>query len=316
MCHANDVANATPRKGEDQSPLVRFSGVNITPKLLHFHAFGCPTYVLDNALQSGQGSLKWKQRSRLGVYLGPSPCHARSVALVLNPCTGHVSPQFHVKFDDFFEMVQDKSTDMDAPEPEWKYLSGFAVKKGRPEPAGRGIADGLIVPRRGLITMNNSSATPGTVTSTAELPEEPTIPDANEASDEQQQGPPPAQIPTTTLHGPQLEQPVLVARQTRSGRIVQNTPRYEQSINQRDQGLVAWDVLLLDQDYREDIPMAESQFAIQKAMDNPIAFSATDNPDILYWDQAMKAHDREKFIELSESKWTGTRRWATTSPYC
>ena len=59
--------------------------------------------------------LKWKQRSRLGVYLGPSPNHARSVALVLNPRTGHVSPQFHVKFDDFFETVQSKDTDLDAP---------------------------------------------------------------------------------------------------------------------------------------------------------------------------------------------------------
>ena len=56
MRHANDVANATPRKGEEQSPLEHFSEVNITPKLRHFHAFGFPTYVLDNALQSGQGS--------------------------------------------------------------------------------------------------------------------------------------------------------------------------------------------------------------------------------------------------------------------
>ena len=102
MRHANDVANATPRKGDDRSPLERFSGVDITPKLRHFHAFGCPTYVLDNALQSDQGAPKWKQRSRLGVYLGPSPNHARSVALVLNPCTGQALPQFHVKFDVFF----------------------------------------------------------------------------------------------------------------------------------------------------------------------------------------------------------------------
>ena len=94
MRHANDVAKATPRKGEDQSPLEPFSGVKITPKLRHFHAFRCPTYVLDNALQSGQGSPKWKQkqRSKLGVYLRPSPSHARLVALVLNPRTGHVSP--------------------------------------------------------------------------------------------------------------------------------------------------------------------------------------------------------------------------------
>ena len=146
MRPANAVTSTTPRKGEDQSPLECFSGVNITPKLRHFHGFGCPTYILDNALQSGQGSPKWKRHSRLGVYLGPSPSHARSVALVLNPRNGHVSPQFHVKFDDFFETVRDKSTDMDTPDPDWKYLSGFAVKKDRPEPAGRGIAKRLDCP--------------------------------------------------------------------------------------------------------------------------------------------------------------------------
>ena len=64
------------------------------------------------------------------MYLGPSPNHARSIALVLYPRTGHVSPQFHIKFDDFFETVQAKVTDLDAPDPEWKYLSDFATKKG------------------------------------------------------------------------------------------------------------------------------------------------------------------------------------------
>ena len=132
MRHANDVANATPKKGKDSSPLELFSGVKVAPKLWYFHSFGCPTYVLDSALQSEQGAPKWRRRARLGVYFGPSPNHARSVALVLNPHTGHVSPQFHVKFDEFFETVQQKSTDLDAPDPEWKYLSGFAIHKGSP----------------------------------------------------------------------------------------------------------------------------------------------------------------------------------------
>ena len=65
MRHANDVANATPRKGEELSPLEKFSGVQVAPKLRHFHAFRCPPYVLDNTLQSGQGAPKWKNRSRL-----------------------------------------------------------------------------------------------------------------------------------------------------------------------------------------------------------------------------------------------------------
>ena len=56
------------------------------------------------------------------------------------------------------------------------------------------------------------------------------------------------------------------AQQTRSGRIVRNTPRYDQSMDQRDQSLVTWEVLL-DQDEREDVPTTESQYAIQKAFD-------------------------------------------------
>ena len=100
LCYA---AQKRRRKhSEHQSHLEWFSGVYVMPKLRHFHAFGCPIYVLDIALQSGQGSPKWKQCARLGVCLGSSLSYARSVALVLNPPTGHVSPQFHIKFDDFF----------------------------------------------------------------------------------------------------------------------------------------------------------------------------------------------------------------------
>ncbi len=62
-----------------------------------FHVFGSLCFVLDSRLQSGiAGPLKWEPRSRLGIYVGHSPSHAGSVALVLNPRTGHVSPQFHV----------------------------------------------------------------------------------------------------------------------------------------------------------------------------------------------------------------------------
>ena len=134
------------KKGEDSSPLEKFSGVKVAPKLRFFHAFGCPTYVLDNAIQSGQGAPKWKQRLRLGVYLGPSPNHARTVALVLNPRTGHMSPQFHVKFDDFFETVQMKDTDLDSPEPQLKYLSRFAIRKGQPKTRTTGPLGYLLAP--------------------------------------------------------------------------------------------------------------------------------------------------------------------------
>ena len=202
---------------------------------------------------------------------------------------------------------------MDAPEPEWKYISGFAVKKGSPEPVGRGVTDRLIVPRRGPTTTHNSSATQGTVAPQAEPPEESVIPDAYDVPEEQHEAQSPAQLPTAQLPGPPPEQAVPTARQTRSGRIVKSTPHYEQSVNQRDQGLVAWEVLH-DQDDREDIPTAESQYAIQKAMENPMAFAATDNPDILYWDQAMKAPDRDKFIEAVHTELDGHEQMGNYEP--
>jgi hypothetical protein len=70
------------------------------------HVFGSPCFVLDSRLRSGiAGPPKWEPRSRLGIYVGHSPSHAGLVALVLNPRMGHVSPQFHVIFDDLFTTV-------------------------------------------------------------------------------------------------------------------------------------------------------------------------------------------------------------------
>ncbi|KAL7546695.1 hypothetical protein ACHAWF_010025 [Thalassiosira exigua] len=74
-----------------------------TTDISTFHTFGCPCFVLDSRLQSGLSTVpKWEPRSRLGIYVGHSPSHAGSVALVLNPKTGHVLPQYHVVFDDHF----------------------------------------------------------------------------------------------------------------------------------------------------------------------------------------------------------------------
>ena len=50
---------------------------------------------LNEKAQGGKAP-KWQPRSRVGIYLGHSPTHAGSVAMVLNPNTLHVSPQYHV----------------------------------------------------------------------------------------------------------------------------------------------------------------------------------------------------------------------------
>ena len=48
---------------------------------------------------------KWEPRSRMGIYIGHSPSHAGSFTLVLNPRTRHVSPQYHVIYDENFTTV-------------------------------------------------------------------------------------------------------------------------------------------------------------------------------------------------------------------
>ena len=45
-----------------------------------------------------------------------------------------------------------------------------------------------------------------------------------------------------------------------------------------------------------------------------MAFAATDNPDILYWDQAMKAHNRDKFIEAVRIELDGHKKMGNYEP--
>ena len=129
MRMANEIMISTPTKDCDKSLQELFSGVNILPKIKHFHTFTCPTYVLDNALQGQHYLPKWQKRAQLGVYLWPSPNHSRTVHLILNLRMGHVLPQYHVKHDNFFETITDKNSNFDSPEPTWKRLSGL-VKNG------------------------------------------------------------------------------------------------------------------------------------------------------------------------------------------
>ena len=89
-----------------KTPMMKLLNLTIFPEIKFEHTFGCPVYILDSKLQSsGLGPPKWEPHSRLGIYLGRSPYHAGSVALVINPKTEHVSPQYHVVLDDDFTTV-------------------------------------------------------------------------------------------------------------------------------------------------------------------------------------------------------------------
>jgi hypothetical protein len=93
---------------DGHTPESKFYGVNIENiPVKTFHTMFCPCCILDSRLHNADsiGPPKREQRSNICVYLGHFLFHAGSVALVYNPSTGHVSPQYHVVFDDDFTMV-------------------------------------------------------------------------------------------------------------------------------------------------------------------------------------------------------------------
>ena len=127
---ANESSNELPSLAftDGRTPLQAFAGSRATTNPRFWQPFACPTYVLEAALQTAGGIHgKWKDRARVGLYLGRSPNHARSVALVLNLQTGLVSPQFHVTFDPSFQTV--KRTFQGLPlEIKWLEATGFKAK--------------------------------------------------------------------------------------------------------------------------------------------------------------------------------------------
>jgi hypothetical protein len=132
--HAVNLYNHTPRIDQTISPWELFTGEPSTRKLADYHVFGSPVYVLHKTLQDATGSgHKWRSRCWQGIYLGHSPMHAGNVALVYNPDTSHVTPQFHVTWDDTFSSVASPNSDGDDQVIEtlldktaWLYTDAFA----------------------------------------------------------------------------------------------------------------------------------------------------------------------------------------------
>ena len=122
---ASDVYNNSPcfQLDENKSPIQMLSGSNVSINPKHYRPFGCPAFVLNNALQQSKPHSKWNERARVGVYLGKSPHHNRNVALVLNREMGLVSPQYHVSYDNEFRTVINDEYDS-----LWEIKAGFVAR--------------------------------------------------------------------------------------------------------------------------------------------------------------------------------------------
>jgi hypothetical protein len=115
VSHSIHIYNNTPNQN-GFCPADLFTGEMVPRhRLQDFHTWGCPVFILDPKLQSGQKLPQWQPRSRQGIYMGISTIHSSEVPLVLNPTTGSITPQFHVVFDDEFSTVTSIEREHDPP---------------------------------------------------------------------------------------------------------------------------------------------------------------------------------------------------------
>ena len=104
--HAAYLYNQIPQRESGIAPLEMVTtNKSDYADLARAHVWGCPCYVLEAKLQNNQKLPKWNRRARMGQFLGFSRHHSSTVALVRNLRTGHVSPQYHVVFDDKFQTI-------------------------------------------------------------------------------------------------------------------------------------------------------------------------------------------------------------------
>ena len=83
----------------------------------HYHAFGCPAYVLDPALQAGHKTPNWQPMSKPCVFIGKSRQHVASVSMTLNPATNFISSNFHIVYDDDYQTMSSNANTLP---PNWR----------------------------------------------------------------------------------------------------------------------------------------------------------------------------------------------------
>lgn len=275
---ANKILNETTLlkdpAGRSATQLFTNSPVDIQPK--HFKPFGCPVAVLHEDLQTGQIFNKWKERSRVGVYLGPSPLHGRNVALVLNMETGHVSPQFHVSFDTSFHIVQQEKWTS-----QWQEKAGFTAKKD--------VKDKEKAAPKRQATTGGSQQSGKRRRTTGGAPTAP----IQRTSEGQRE------VDTEVIQTPkqvQISEPSVTT--TKSGRKVTKAQRYIETMMaeikcQTRNSMVEGEIFCFETLYPDCDTTVE---------DPLLAYKATADPDTMYMHQAMKEHDRGEFIKAMQKE--------------
>jgi hypothetical protein len=126
LSHAVSLHNELPTQSSRLTPHEVWSRSKSSfSAVVNAHPWGCPVYVLQPRLQDGGKVPKWEPRSRQGQYMGSSPLHASTVGLIRNLQTNHISPQFHVVYDDLFDTVHASALEAPASWPDLFAFSRF-----------------------------------------------------------------------------------------------------------------------------------------------------------------------------------------------
>mmetsp|Transcript_28700 Transcript_28700/g.41073 ORF Transcript_28700/g.41073 Transcript_28700/m.41073 type:complete len:760 (+) Transcript_28700:1583-3862(+) len=258
--------NKRPLNSKQVSPIELFSGSTVQPQLKHFHHFGCPVYVLDSALQAGKKIRKWSERARIGINLGSSPQHAKSVALVLSLSSGNVSPQFHCAFDDMFETTTGNQAKL-IPKSRWQEKAH--LRKTR--------------------ELSTTQEDEGTST----LPPEAMAREVVQQPTQEAENPP-------NVEADGQDQVDLSQQQTEQGSEQQVDQNVRRSTRERRPPARMADYIPIDQVAFEAIAeLSEPETEWEQA--NPLlAYKATSDPDTMYLWQAMKEPDANKFREAMQ----------------
>ena len=286
--NAVHIYNTAPVLPDGTSRIEKFSGTAVGFRMKDNHTFGCPVFALQNDLAAGNKIPKWSPRARLGLNLGPSPNHARNVNLVLNLSTGLCSPQFHCRFDDFFETTQLSSSDVEV-QCSWKRLSGFATYNNSPtqrinqhvRPIGtnQAVAPTQDTEEDASFTNDISDDVNDSLVSEGVM--------VSEGAD--------APLPST---------PAASAGTSSRGRVRTMSRAMQDSVSQRSfygesnmhymQALQAVTVEEAEFQYALD---HDFHLGLQDRMRHPIAFHAEMMGDIMYFHQAMQQDDADEFVK-------------------
>jgi len=331
---ANDLINETPgalrEHDVDRAPIEIFSGTRIAPNQKHWQTFGCPVYVLNDPQASGSGKgPKWTERSRLGIYLGRSPKHARTVPLVLNTRTGLTSPQFHIRMDPSFQTMRE-SFGGQPPKVEWMTKCGFHRPAAKPTrrqaPEGAKLSRTQRQPKAGDINIDaprakrprnqaRDSDAPreyGPEPGSPELSDQPMIEDAQPKAGQVDSTMEGDAIPESDqlreqsqvrFHQPggDSQRPTESPDETRPGashRSVQHTPlRHSQRTHNPVHRLI--EVM------EAEIYCMDSEIQVQddQKLEDPLwAMKATADPDTMYLHEARRQPDWKQFQEAMEKE--------------